>query len=65
MNALEIDLSGLGPQIFCPHAVDNVVAVTEVARPNFGCASSREEAPVALKARGVAAVVAHSFARIF
>jgi 3-isopropylmalate/(R)-2-methylmalate dehydratase small subunit len=32
---------------------------------NFGCGSSREEAPVALKALGVAAVVADSFGRIF
>lgn len=32
---------------------------------NFGCGSSREQAPLALKAAGVAAVVAHSFARIF
>jgi 3-isopropylmalate dehydratase small subunit len=32
---------------------------------NFGCGSSREQAPVALKVAGVTAVVAHSFARIF
>jgi 3-isopropylmalate/(R)-2-methylmalate dehydratase small subunit len=36
-----------------------------VAGPNFGCGSSREEAPVALKALGVAVVVADSFGRIF
>lgn len=36
-----------------------------VAGSNFGCGSSREQAPVALKAAGVAAVVAKSFARIF
>jgi len=36
-----------------------------VAGENFGCGSSREHAPVALKASGVKAVVAHSFARIF
>ncbi len=36
-----------------------------VAGRNFGCGSSREQAPVALKAAGVAAVVARSFARIF
>lgn len=36
-----------------------------VAGRNFGCGSSREHAPVALKAAGVAAVVAGSFARIF
>lgn len=36
-----------------------------VAGENFGCGSSREHAPIALKASGVAAVVAPSFARIF
>lgn len=36
-----------------------------VAGENFGCGSSREHAPIALKAAGVAAVVAPSFARIF
>jgi 3-isopropylmalate dehydratase small subunit len=32
---------------------------------NFGCGSSREEAPMALKALEVAAVIAESFGRIF
>ncbi len=36
-----------------------------VAGENFGCGSSREHAPIALKAAGVSAVVAKSFARIF
>lgn len=36
-----------------------------VAGRNFGCGSSREQAPLALKAAGVSAVVARSFARIF
>jgi 3-isopropylmalate/(R)-2-methylmalate dehydratase small subunit len=36
-----------------------------VAGKNFGCGSSREHAPGVLKALGVAAVVAESFARIF
>jgi 3-isopropylmalate/(R)-2-methylmalate dehydratase small subunit len=36
-----------------------------VADKNFGCGSSREHAPIAIKAAGVTAVVAKSFARIF
>ncbi len=36
-----------------------------VAGRNFGCGSSREQAPAALKTAGVAAIVADSFARIF
>jgi methanogen homoaconitase small subunit len=36
-----------------------------VAGKNFGCGSSREQAPVALKEAGVRAVIAPSFARIF
>lgn len=36
-----------------------------VADKNFGCGSSREHAPIAIKAAGVSCVIAKSFARIF
>ncbi len=36
-----------------------------IAGSNFGCGSSREHAPIAIKAAGLQAVVAKSFARIF
>lgn len=36
-----------------------------IAGENFGCGSSREHAPLALKAAGISCIVAKSFARIF
>ncbi|MDD5504502.1 MAG: 3-isopropylmalate dehydratase small subunit [Candidatus Omnitrophica bacterium] len=36
-----------------------------VAGANFGCGSSREQAPIAIKYSGISAVIAKSFARIF
>ena len=42
------------------HSGDVIVAET-----NFGCGSSREHAPLAIKACGISCVVARSFARIF
>jgi len=36
-----------------------------VAEENFGCGSSREHAPISIKASGIACIIAKSFARIF
>jgi 3-isopropylmalate/(R)-2-methylmalate dehydratase small subunit len=36
-----------------------------VAEENFGCGSSREHAPISIKAAGISVVIAKSFARIF
>lgn len=36
-----------------------------VAQSNFGCGSSREHAPIAIKASGISCVIAKTFARIF
>ena len=51
-------------------AGDNFIARVQpgdfiVAGENFGCGSSREHAPIAIKACGISAVIAKSFARIF
>lgn len=49
-----------------PDFVKNVKAGdVVVAEDNFGCGSSREHAPIALKASGVSLVIANTFARIF
>lgn len=55
----------------CMEDIDDVFASAVkpgdyiIAGENFGCGSSREHAPAVIKACGVAAVVAKSFARIF
>lgn len=62
------------PNVFAAHAFEAVDASWAknvrtgdliVAGDNFGCGSSREQAPVALKTLGIAAILANSFARIF
>ena len=55
----------------CMEDIDKTFAVNVkqsdiiVAGENFGCGSSREHAPIAIKASGVSLVIAKSFARIF
>jgi 3-isopropylmalate/(R)-2-methylmalate dehydratase small subunit len=54
-------MEGLDPQFTGKARPGDVI----VAGKNFGCGSSRETAPAALKAFGIACIVATSFARIF
>ena len=64
-----LDKSRLGEIAFIEYRPEFAKEVKQgdivVAGRNFGCGSSREHSPVALKAAGVRAVVAKSFARIF
>ena len=69
-----VDKSGLDAALFAdwresPEFVLNIEPFTGssvlVAGENFGCGSSREHAPVAIKASGISCVIAKSFARIF
>ena len=54
-------LEGLDPEFINRARAGDVI----VAGRNFGCGSSREHAPIAIKAAGVSCVIARSFARIF
>lgn len=54
-------MSGLDPSFSKKVKSGDVI----VAGKNFGCGSSREQAPIALKYAGISAVLAESFARIF
>ncbi len=67
-------LTSTDPKVLGEHAMENVdpsfVKKVKpgdiiVAETNFGCGSSREQAPIALKAAGVSCIVAATFARIF
>ncbi len=67
-------LSTLDPEVLAQHVLEGVdeelpSKIREgdviVAGENFGCGSSREHAPIALKAAGISVVVAESCARIF
>src|SRR5271154_2851027 len=54
-------LEGLDPDYTAKMKAGDII----VADTNFGCGSSREVAPIAIKGSGTAAVIASSFARIF
>ncbi len=67
-------LGSSDPQVLGEHAMENVdpqfakkvkMGDIIVAATNFGCGSSREQAPIALRAAGISCVVASTFARIF
>lgn len=62
------------PKVFAEHAFESIDPTFAkqvgrgdilVAGANFGCGSSREQAPIALKTLGISAILANSFARIF
>jgi 3-isopropylmalate/(R)-2-methylmalate dehydratase small subunit len=60
------ELAGHCMEDIDPAFVENVKnGDVMVAGENFGCGSSREHAPLAIKARGISCVIAASFARIF
>lgn len=62
----ENDLAACAMEGCDPHFAKNVKAGDIiVGGRNFGCGSSREHAPIAIKGAGISAVVAESFARIF
>jgi len=54
-------MEGLDPLFPTKVATGDII----VAGTNFGCGSSREPAPLAIKAAGISCVIARSFARIF
>lgn len=67
-------LNSSDPKELATHCMEDIDAdfvnkMTEgdiiVANKNFGCGSSREHAPLAIKAAGVSCVIAETFARIF
>lgn len=68
--AMAEEFSGLGKHAMAGSTIADFAARVKqgdiiVAGKNFGCGSSREQAPVALQAAGVSLIIAPSFARIF
>jgi len=68
----EVSKEALKPYLFENFKLDGFNPRTDISdkniiitRANFGCGSSREHAPLALKAAGVSCIVARTFARIF
>ena len=57
-------LNSSDPKELAAHCMEDLDS-TFASRVNFGCGSSREHAPIAIKASGVSLVIAKSFARIF
>lgn len=67
-------LNQTSPEFLAAHCMEDVdITFAQKVKPgdiliagkNFGCGSSREHAPVAIKAAGVQVVIAESYARIF
>jgi 3-isopropylmalate/(R)-2-methylmalate dehydratase small subunit len=66
--------SGTDPEEFGKHCMEGLdpdfhhkvkTGDIIIAKKNFGCGSSREPAPLAIKATGISCIIAKSFARIF
>jgi len=67
-------LNTIDPKVLASHCMEDARAdFSKIAEPgdiivagkNFGCGSSREHAPICIKALGISCVIANSFARIF